>query len=140
MSKQEFSGKIRLCQFLDQTGKNFKKNIRKNNQRLLKTCWTDWPNVWEMNGQQWFHRKLCLWRQIYKGTMTISYLLDILMIILKYFGNFQSFQIKSNQFASLMTHLWDIRLPWIIQSNQSRAPWTITQNCNIVRYRTWNGK
>ena len=46
-----------------------------------------------------FHRTLCFQRLILKEKLTISYLLDILLILLKFFLHFQLRQTNLKQFA-----------------------------------------
>ena len=44
-----------------------------------------------------------------------------------YFEHFQPRQTKVNQFATLITHFWDIGLSGICNSDWSRASWAVTQ-------------
>ena len=83
-----------------------KNNTKKSKKNLidssLEKCWSHQLKEWEVQRQQWFHRTICLWGLIQKRILTISYLLDILLIILKYFGNFHPCQTKLNGFATLI--------------------------------------
>ena len=71
-----------------------------------------------------------------KGNLNISYFLDILLIMLKYFCRFQPYQTKSNQFSTLITYSWCIRLSGIMQCYRSRASWAITQELEF--WQKWN--
>ena len=106
---------FKISNFMNRTPKNPKKNNNKRPHKnlidsSLEKCWSDQLKKWEVQRQQWFHRAICLWGLIHKRILTISYLLDILLIILKYFGYFQPCQTKLNGFATLITHSWDIAL------------------------------
>ena len=88
---------------LPATQNNNKKTQKNLIDSSLEKCWSHQLKEWEVQRQQWFHRAICLWGLIQKRILTISYLLDILLIILKYFGNFQPCQTKLNGFATLIT-------------------------------------
>lgn len=64
---------------------------------------------------------------IYTIILTISYILHILLIILKYSGDFQPCQTKLNGFATHITQLRDITLSDITQFDQLKASRVITQ-------------
>ena len=111
MSKIKLSTKTRLCQFLDHpimyitSGKNQKK-VKGSKGKY----WTPYQPKDEWETDHSFHRPLCLQTPIYKESLTIFmaifYLLDILLILLKYFGHFHLCQTKSNWFAKYYSFVW----------------------------------
>ena len=101
MSKNEFSAKIRLWQFLDHAVTQLHEKIRKKESKAPKENIEHPTNrrMSERKRDHSFHRTLCLQRPRYNESLTIFmaifYLLDILLNLLKYFDNFQSCQTKS---------------------------------------------
>ena len=64
---------------------------------------TDRRSERRTDNNDFIHRTLCLRRPVYKDNLAISYLMDILLIILRYFGHFQSYQTKPNTFVKYWT-------------------------------------
>ena len=93
---------------------NFMKEIRKKtiNQTLISHD----PLFTEINMQ----KKL-------DHFMAILYLLDVLLIILKYFGLFHSWQTKSNWFSTLISDLYGVKRSGVMLSDTLRASWAINQ-------------
>ena len=110
--------------------KNQKKSIKGSKGKY----WTDRPKQWKKSRQNLFHRTLCLWRLIYKWSLSVfsghilssGYIADPF----KYFGHFQSCKTKSSWFA---THLYGVRLSGIVLSDQLRASWVIILNPDRLR-------